>query len=299
MKHKHMERLSACPICGHVGFYTWLRTKDFTVSKEEFDIVCCEQCGLKFTNPRPAQNQITQYYESKEYISHHDEKQGIVPFIYKWVREHITLKQKRRWVEKQLTHKGKLLDVGCGTGHFLFHMHKHGWDVSGVEPSLEASRKVRDSGIPVYERLEQLINNTKFDAITMWHVLEHIHHLNEDLQKLKDLLNTGGWLFIAVPNIESYDARFYGAFWAALDVPRHLYHFSPAHMKQLLQKHGLHLQEIKGMPLDAYYISLLSSEYRSGKKQWAEAIYRGTLSNLHALKNKNYSSLVYIVNKIN
>lgn len=299
MNNSQIEELAACPVCGHAEFSPWLSTKDFSISQEEFQIVACKQCGFKFTNPRPTEDAIGKYYESSNYISHHDESRGMVALLYKWVREHITLKQKRKWIERTLSHKGRLLDVGCGTGHFLLHMQRHGWEVSGVEPSAAASQKVKEAGIQIYEHINCLPGTQKFDAISMWHVLEHVHQLEDYLQHLKNLLTTNGYLFISVPNLASYDARHYGRYWAALDVPRHLYHFTPAHMKQLLEKVGLHLHQTIGMPLDAYYISLLSSEYRSGKKKWMEAIYRGSLSNWHATKTKNFSSMVYIVNKIN
>lgn len=299
MNNLQMEEVAACPVCGHAAFSLWIRTKDFSISQEDFDIVSCKKCGFKFTNPRPTEASISRYYDSSNYISHHDENRGLIPLLYKWIREHITLKQKQKWIEQTLPHKGKLLDVGCGTGHFLLHMQKHGWEVTGIEPAAEASNKVKERGIQAYSHLEEAALHAPFDAISMWHVLEHVHDLKGYLQKLKKLLKADGYLFIAVPNIDSYDAQLYGAHWAALDVPRHLYHFTPSHIRLLLENNKFQLQKTIGMPFDAYYISLLSSEYRSGKKKWIQAFYHGSLSNLWALKDKNYSSLVYIVNKIN
>ncbi len=131
----------------------------------------------------------------------------------------------------------------------------------------------------------------------MWHVLEHVHDLNETLAKLRSLLTNNGTVFIAVPNHESYDAQLYKNYWAGYDLPRHLWHFSKENIKTLLTRHNLKLQAIVPMRFDAYYVSLLSEGYKNPAKssliKSASAFTRGLISNLKAGKD-NHSSLIYI-----
>jgi 2-polyprenyl-3-methyl-5-hydroxy-6-metoxy-1,4-benzoquinol methylase len=114
----------------------------------------------------------------------------------------------------------------------------------------------------------------QFDAITMWHVLEHVHDLSAYIQQLKSILRDNGKILIAVPNYTSLDAKIYQQYWAAYDVPRHLYHFSPRSVQMLMEKHGLKIIQYKPMWYDSFYISLLSSKYRNGKTNWMAAVER-------------------------
>ena len=142
---------------------------------------------------------------------------------------------------------------------------------------------------------EKLTANS-FDAITLWHVLEHVHDLSSYVQQLKLLLKEKGKLFIAVPNYTSLDAKIYKEYWAAYDVPRHLYHFSPRSMQVLMEKNGLKIIEHKPMWYDSFYISVLSNKYKSGKNKWTAALWNGFRSNLKAMSNvKKCSSVIYIV----
>ena len=197
-------------------------------------------------------------------------------------------------------HKGDLLDLGAGTGAFVQFMHLAGWKAIGMEPDDGARERARKMNgvdlLPVSEFMNQ--RKESFDAITLWHVLEHVHDLHGYLDQLKLLLRPNGKIFIAVPNYLSYDADYYKKYWAAYDVPRHLYHFSPDAMKALLRKHDLRLLQTKPMWFDAFYISLLSEKYKGGSAQWMKGLYRGFLSNVQALfKNERSSSLIYVVGK--
>ena len=129
-------------------------------------------------------------------------------------------------------------------------------------------------------------------------MLEHVHKLHEYLDAFYNLLLPGGALIIAVPNYTSYDAKAYGENWAAYDVPRHLYHFSPKSMWQFLQSHKFELVNKKPMWFDSYYVSLLSEKHLSGKSNFARAFYNGALSNFKATgKPSNCSSIIYIAKK--
>ncbi len=298
-----LETLTQCPVCQSARFKDFLLVKDHTVSQAKFQIVACESCGFEFTNPRPPAEEIGQYYESADYISHHDEARDLMSTIYNKVRNYTT-QQKIKLVGRAVGKKGKLLDIGSGTGFFLSQAKAAGWQVSGTEPDAQA-RAIGQSrvGEDLYETTDDpVFENKKYDAITMWHVLEHVHRLNEMLSWLHEHLAPQGKVFIAVPNSESDDALAFRENWAAYDVPRHLYHFSKKTMRKLAEKHGFKVQEILPMWFDAYYVGMLSTRYQSGKTNLPRSVWRGTVSNWKGRKSAdgspNTSSLIYVLSKL-
>lgn len=295
-----MITYKACPACGNENILQKLDALDFTVSKKSFSIWECGNCSLRFTQDVPAQHDIGGFYKSDAYVSHTDTRKGLVNKLYHLVRN-ITLKSKRKLLQSQTgKSKGSILDVGCGTGAFLNEMRVAGWSITGLEPDEVAVR----NAMALYrisaqnpDRLFDLPKN-HFDAITMWHVLEHVHQLNEYMSTLRDLLTNDGFLFIAVPNYTSFDASHYGKDWAAYDVPRHLYHFSPKSMEHLVNKHGLKLKAIKPMWFDSYYVSMLSEQIKNNKGNIIKAFFMGAVSNLNAIFNrKKCSSVIYVVGR--
>ncbi|PVY40476.1 class I SAM-dependent methyltransferase [Pontibacter virosus] len=291
------ERLEHCPICGKEDFKNFLVVTDNAVSKESFVIVECENCSFKFTNPRPDVTSIDKYYESEEYISHSNIKTGIINRAYHVVRS-ITTKQKVELINRHAPAKGTILDYGCGTGVFLNACKQDGWGIRGVEPNVRAREEASSlTGETVVKGLEE-ISSEKFEVITLWHVLEHIHLLNETLAELINLLQEDGTLIIAVPNADSHDAQQYKANWAAYDVPRHLYHFTQPTMKRLLKKHKMQLEEVLPMKFDAYYVSMLSEKQKEGKTKVISSVLNGYKSNSYAEKNgKDYSSLIFVAKR--
>jgi 2-polyprenyl-3-methyl-5-hydroxy-6-metoxy-1,4-benzoquinol methylase len=289
-----------CPVCGSVSIQKVLDAKDYTVSHKVFAVWECGQCSLRFTQDIPDQSSIVPYYKSEEYISHTNTSKGLVNNLYQKVRNY-TLGVKRKLVIRQTgVQKGTLLDLGCGTGAFVNEMHTHGWNVTGLEPDADARKlgeQLYQLQIQPADQLYQLAP-AQFDAITLWHVLEHVHDLHAYIQQLKVLLKEKGKIFIAVPNYTSKDAAVYKACWAAYDVPRHLYHFSPAAVDQLIQRHGMQVEKYKPMWFDSFYISLLSSKYKNGKTILVGAVWNGFLSNLAALFNvKKCSSVIYVIER--
>jgi 2-polyprenyl-3-methyl-5-hydroxy-6-metoxy-1,4-benzoquinol methylase len=292
---------SACPVCNNGNINPLLTVKDHSVSKEEFVVWQCSNCTLRFTQDVPDENNIGRYYKSEDYISHTNTDKGFVNKAYQKVRDY-TLQQKAKLIiEETGQDRGSLLDIGSGTGAFLNTMKEKGWQVKGVEPDEDARRLAKrfyglsiDGPASINELSDQ-----SFDAITLWHVLEHVHHLHEYVEQLKRLLKPQGKLFIAVPNYQSKDAAAYRLYWAAYDVPRHLYHFSPKSIDVLIQQHGLKIEKQKPMWFDSFYISMLSSKYKNGKTNYPAAVINGIKSNLAALANKeNCSSLIYIISKV-
>jgi 2-polyprenyl-3-methyl-5-hydroxy-6-metoxy-1,4-benzoquinol methylase len=298
-----LEILKSCPVCQSNSFNNYLNVEDYTVSKKEFTIQQCNACYFLFTNPRPDIDEIGAYYKSEEYISHHDEAKNIMSKIYTSVRNY-TISQKIKLINQLYPKPGSLLDIGCGTGNFLQATKQAGWKITGTEPDSEA-RKV--AGNRVGETIQESINASElsgrqFDIITMWHVLEHVHLLNETIDWLSEHLTSEGKIIIAVPNPQSADAAYYRRFWAAYDVPRHLYHFTKDSMALLMKKHGFKIDTIHPMWFDSFYVSMLSTKYKSRKIDLFDSIKTGVLSNLKGKssqsKDLNTSSLIYVISKI-
>lgn len=289
-----------CPVCGSAGISKVFNVKDNTVSQEYFEIFHCSNCQARFTQNTPTEDAISSYYKSADYISHTDTSKGLINRLYRSVRNY-SLSQKRKLIEKVTGLKnGFLLDVGSGTGHFAAAMKRSGWDVTGLEPDAgarEVAFKQQSIKLLPTEGLFNLPAN-KFNAITLWHVLEHVHELKKYILTFKKLLADNGKLFIAVPNYTSHDANIYQQYWAAYDVPRHLYHFSPHTMQLLMKEFGLKIIDVKPMWFDSFYVSLLSSKYKNGSTKWMGASLTGLTSNFKAMNNvKKCSSVIYIIGK--
>lgn len=295
-----MQYLSMCPVCQQkANFSAFLSCKDYTVSNETFHLEKCPSCGFVATNPRPADNDLPRYYQSAAYISHSDISTNLIDKVYK-VSRSFTLKWKYNLVQRHTVAKpSSLLDFGCGTGAFLQECQKHTMEVAGVEPAEGArAQATQNAKIKIHADVHGI--NASFDTITLWHVLEHVSDLNGTIEKLKNSLTENGTMFIAVPNLNSKDAKVYGEHWAAYDVPRHLWHFSRNTMKKLLASHQLKLHYVVPMRLDAFYVSLLSEKYKRGEKgvsNMTRAIIQGLRSNQEAIRTQEYSSLIYIVRK--
>jgi SAM-dependent methyltransferase len=253
-------------------------------------------CTVRFTQDVPEEDSIGPYYKSEDYISHTETKQGFINSAYHTVRK-FTLQQKKKLVCRVSgLNKGRILDIGCGTGAFLEVMKDAGWSVQGLEPDDSARNIAKDRGVPVFPSKELFNINERFDAITMWHVMEHVHDLHPYVAQIRSILQPGGVLLVAVPNYTSGDASTYGAYWAAYDVPRHLYHFSPLSMKKLVNLHGLEIVGQQPMWFDSFYVSMLSEKYKHGSNRLLSASLRGMQSNVSAIgETGKCSSVIYVI----
>ncbi len=287
----------SCPVCKSTSTTFSFKAKDYTVSGEFFEVSYCNDCTLMFTSNAPLESEIGKYYSAESYISHTDSNEGLINKLYHRVRV-ITLASKRKLLAKETGKtSGSLLDIGSGTGAFANEMKNSGWQITALEPD-ELARK---NSLELYNikalSTSNLFNlEDKFDAITLWHVLEHVYPLHEYIEQIKKLLKPDGKLFVAVPNYQSADAKAYGENWAAWDVPRHLYHFSPASMKKLLFMHGLNLLKMKPMWFDSFYVSMLSEKYKNGNNNLVSAVKNGLISNAKAINdNSKCSSVIYVI----
>ena len=275
---------------------SYITVKDHSVSGEEFQLLHNREFDFLETFPPPSLDKLPEYYESEDYISHTNAKRNLFEKAYHVIRK-IALKRKLRLINSFGTGGKYLLDVGCGTGDFLEVAQQNNWTVSGIEPNVDArdiaNKKVNDAVF----KIEQLLKFEahSFDVITLWHVLEHLPKLEEHVSIFKKLLKPNGTLIIAVPNYKSHDAQYYKNYWAAYDVPRHLWHFSKTSISNLFSKENMKVVKTKPMIFDAYYVSLLSEKYKSGKMNIFRAFKMGWQSNFKAKRTGEYSSLIYVI----
>jgi 2-polyprenyl-3-methyl-5-hydroxy-6-metoxy-1,4-benzoquinol methylase len=270
----------------------YLNVKDYSVSQETFELLHDEELDMLITHPQPSLEKLPSYYESVDYISHTDGNKSLFEKMYQFVKS-IALKNKLKLINSQST-KGRILDIGAGVGDFLSVAKNDGWQTIGIEPSEKAKAIAINKGVSFVENLSELESNS-FDVITMWHVLEHVPDLENQIKELKRLIKPSGTVIIAVPNFKSYDASHYGIFWAAYDIPIHLWHFSKTAIQKLFAKEKLELVKVLPMKFDSFYVSLLSEKYKTGKMNFIKAFYVGLKSNWKGNQNSEYSSHIYIL----
>lgn len=300
MEPTQSESLAHCPICAHTTILdSGLSPRD-PFTKELFKLTDCRNCGFRFTNPRPIVSEIGKYYLSTEYISHTNSSSSVADRFYKLARI-LALWRKTDLLRKYHS-SGRVLDVGCGTGEFLSCAGKAGFHVHGIEPGPQArAQAILLHGLHVDVELSALNASETFDAITLWHVLEHFHDPSDALKNIVGYLKPGGHIFIAVPDRNSWDSAYYRSDWAAWDVPRHLSHFRLSDILYLADKQGLAVASVRRMWFDAPYISMLSERSR-GRNQISALIMGGLIggfSNLVALfsSSRPTSSTLYILRR--
>jgi 2-polyprenyl-3-methyl-5-hydroxy-6-metoxy-1,4-benzoquinol methylase len=271
----------------------YLDVKDHSISKEEFRLLRDETIDLVFTYPQPSEDKLGSYYESEDYISHTDGKRSFFEKVYHFIKG-IALKKKVSLINELHPNKGILLDIGAGTGDFLSVAKENGWQAIGIEPSDKARIIALSKNTRFIENTSQLEDHT-IDVVTMWHVLEHVPDVSKQIKELKRLLKPDGTIVVAVPNFNSFDAKHYQEFWAAYDVPRHLWHFSRLSIEKLFEREKLQLLETRPMLFDSFYVALLSEKYKTGRMNYLAAFLVGLKSNWKARTTNEYSSHIYII----
>jgi len=273
----------------------YIEVKDYSVSHQKFQLLYDAEYDILKTHPQPSLDVLSKYYESDDYISHTDSKRSLFEKVYQIVKtKNISDKVKLITAANKAT--GKLLDIGCGTGDFLAVANNVGWETVGYEPNEKARSLAQKKDVALVAEISDLAD-ASFDVITMWHVLEHVPDVEAQIKELRRLVKPGGTIVIAVPNFKSYDAKYYKNFWAAYDVPRHLWHFSKTAIRKLFEEQALFLEEVKPMTFDSYYVSLLSEKYKTGKMNLVKAFWIGFKSNFNAINTREYSSHIYIIKK--
>jgi len=282
-----------------------LSANDHLVTGRKFDILKNPETTILETHPRPTKEELPTYYDSENYTSHNDKSAGIVSFCYRIIKS-ISTRRKIRIGQNSLSkntpqNKPRLLDVGCGTGDFLYSCLKKGWQINGIENNKNAKNNSRtEVSSFIFDDFEFLKSQPeRFDIITMWHSLEHIIDLKQTIVDMKKLLTNKGVIVVACPNHKSFDAMFYKESWAAYDLPRHLWHFDKDSISKLFVEHNMQLTKTLPMYWDSFYISILSEKIISKKNKFLKGVIVGLLSNVSAMFSKEHSSLIYVFNKEN
>ena len=293
-------QISKCPICGGSNIKLFLECNDYFASKEPYNIAQCNSCDFLFTQNFPSEEEIGRYYDSPNYVSHSNASKGLMNRLYHSIRSYMLNKKANLIENLSACKKGSLLDIGCGTGYFIGLMKSRNWQVSAIEKSSEARAFTKTNwGIEPtdLQALHTKIEET-YDVITMWHVLEHIQPLNETLEAIAKTLKTNGTLFIALPNADSYDAIKYKEYWAAYDVPRHLWHFTPKTFTHLANHHGFELKKMIRMPFDVFYVAMLSEKYKGSPLALIRALCVGWIGWISSIINiEKTSSIIYVLQK--
>ena len=292
--------INTCPLCGGKHLEHAITCTDHYASGEQFNLYRCNDCGFIFTQDAPVETEIGRYYETPDYISHTDTRKGLMNRVYHRVRKYMLSRKAKLIKHTSGLSKGSLLDIGTGTGYFGNAMKERGWRVKAIEKNAKArafAKEHFDLDVDAEDALG-MYADASFDAITLWHVMEHLEHLDETWERLAALLKERGVLIVAVPNVSSYDAKKYGAWWAAYDVPRHLWHFSPSTMQQFGAKHGFKLAEQHPMPFDAFYVSMLTERYKGSRPAFLKGMWTGLLAWFSSLaKKERSSSMIYVFRK--
>jgi ubiquinone/menaquinone biosynthesis C-methylase UbiE len=296
-----MVHNDVCPLCSSEKIALHFSCNDHFVSKKDFTVFKCSDCGFLFTQDYPEESEIDVFYESEQYISHSDTSKGFSNKLYQIART-IMLGRKKVLVKKITGHKkGKLLDIGSGTGYFAATMKKEGWQVKGIEINEKARNfSITNFGLEVDppDRITTYESNS-FDCITLWHVLEHFHDPFKYISEFYRLLKPGAVCVVALPNSSSYDANHYKQFWAAWDVPRHLWHFQPSTFRIFSEKSEFILENLKILPLDVFYISLLSERYKGSSMAFFKAMSKAFCFTFRSAFNRSRSSsIIYILRKL-
>lgn len=272
---------------------SFITVKDFSVSGESFSLLLNEEYQILKTHPQPTLDKLGSYYEFEDYISHTDGKRTLFEKMYHFIKRK-AIRDKVKLINSYQPVKGRILDIGAGTGDFLLEAKNQNWEILGIEPNDKAKGIALGKGIKFGDTIEKLESNS-FDVITMWHVLEHVPDVEYQVAELKRLLKPSGTIIIAVPNFKSYDANHYKEFWAAYDVPRHLWHFSKTAIEKLFDKQNMNLEDIKPMWFDSFYVSLLSEKYKTGKMNFISGFFIGLISNVSGFFKKEFSSHIYVL----
>lgn len=267
----------ACPLCGSTDSRPFIESPDPNPATGGlwFAVVQCQECSLRYTNPRPNIDSIGQFYPT-DYLPHrrlHLKKNGTRRWnVLRPLRGKATERRSLPWHGE-----GRLLDFGCGAGGFLARMAEQGWKVTGLDASLLAVKQIREElGLRALQGTlpHPELQPESFDVITLWCSLEHVHEPRQILQEAHRLLVPGGRILIVVPNIESWPFRWFGPSWFALDLPRHLIHFEPKTLRAMLELSGFEVGSIRGVRHGEWLRNSARIASRDEKTTWWQRLFK-------------------------
>ena len=270
------------------------RAKDHLVSGEYFDITWNKSRTIAKTNIENIKD-VSLYYNSSNYDSFKNTAKGGLDIIYFLIQK-IMFRYKLFLLRIYL--KGnRILDYGAGSGKFAAYLSKKKFNTSVVEPYNKEIKNQSLLNINVFEKIADISKSDYYDGITLWHVLEHLPNPEHVISKIHNLLEKNGVLIIAVPNINSLDARYYNSHWAALDVPRHIWHYTIKGIISLVESKGFKLEKKYPLFFDAFYVSYISETHKNSRFSMIRGFFFALLSNFSALFNKEFSSMIFVFKK--
>ena len=270
------------------------KAKDHLVSGEYFDITWNESRTIAKTNIENIKD-ISLYYNSSNYDSFKNTTKGNLDIIYFLIQK-IMFRYKLFLIRIYL--KGnRILDYGAGSGRFAAYLSKKNFNTSVVEPYNKEFKNQSSLSINIFENIADIPKSDYYDGVTLWHVLEHLPNPEYVLSKINNLLKKKGVLMISVPNINSLDARHYRSYWAALDVPRHIWHYTIKGIISLVESKGFKLEKKYPLIFDAFYISYLSEKHKNSRFAMIRGFLFAIRSNFSALFNKEFSSMIFVFKK--
>ncbi len=272
-------------------FKHFLSVQDHFLTQENFDLYRDESAGVLKTVPQP--ENIESYYESEDYLSHDDSQDSFFAKCYQFAKIW-NLRSKKSLIGKYAV-DGKILDIGAGVGDVVGVLKKSGYDAIGYEPSKKARLFAARKGIELLDQTDSILPNS-IKVISMYHVLEHVPDYKKQIDLIYNWLQEDGYLILALPNYNSFDAKWFKSYWAGYDVPRHLFHFNKLAVGNVFQN-KFKLISTKPMWFDSLYVSILSARYQKRKVPFIYGICIGLISNFAALFSKEPSSLVYVLKK--
>ena len=269
-----------------------VETRDYLVTNEPFFVEEKEN-GISFTYPVIADAEIGKYYNTTDYLSH-SSNNTLMSFFFDFFSK-IMVKKKTSFM-LQLGGVNTYLDYGCGVGKLINSMNKKGVASYGYDTSSLAISVCNNKSLNASSNLDDLPN--KYDLISFWHSLEHVSDYTKVLKKTKKMLSKNGAVVVALPNYDSFDAKFYSKFWAAYDTPRHRIHFTKKGFIKAASQLGFDVVKTKPMFLDSFYISMMSEKYKQSLFYFLKGFFIGALSNLSFLFTKQASSHVYVLKNL-
>ena len=269
-----------------------IETKDYLVSNETF-LVEEKEKGISFTKPVVNDEKIEKYYNTTDYLPHSSNK-TLMSFLFDFFSK-IMVKNKTSFM-LSLGAVNTYLDYGCGVGKLINSMKKKGVESYGYDTSSLAVSACNNKSLKASSNLDDLPN--QFDLISFWHSLEHVSDYTKALKKTKQILSKNGSVVVALPNYDSFDAKFYSKFWAAYDTPRHRVHFTKKGFVKAAKQLGFDVVKIKPLLLDSFYISMMSEKYKQSFFYFLKGLFIGALSNIFFFFSKQASSHVFVLKNL-
>ena len=285
-----------CALCNSSNYHTILTGCDYKIpSEHKYNLVKCKKCGLIYLNPRPTKEVMDRFY-LKEYFD--TEKQSLNKIVAALGRQ---LQDNRARRVVKIKKVGKVLDIGCGKGGFMYSLKRRNWDVCGLDPSSSPIKLIRDglkNRVFNCELKDCHFEDKYFDVITLWHVFEHLPNPMDELREIHRILKDDGIMILTIPNINSVQFRLFKEKCFHLDIPRHLYHYSMETIEKMLSKARFRAANIKHLSFEFLSLEFLRGPYKTLVKLFREKGSPKLVCNFLAIMVTPLTSFLSIANSL-